>query len=92
MNRRFLMPLIIVGLILFAFSCERMAVKEDVGRVVELKYIPLDYGELEAVTTDATYPDWAQLWFSDSSGVIRMVRVNWNHKTALEDIVIIGRN
>ena len=92
MNKWYVLLLTAVVLMLFVLSCERTATESDIGRVVDLKEIPLDFGELEAVTTDAAYKGWAQLWFADSSGVIRMVRINWMDKKMLEEIIIIDRN
>jgi hypothetical protein len=63
-----------------------------VGDVQELTSIPADYGSLIAVTTAAKYSEWAQLWFVDEIGTIRMVRVNWEKNLFLEDPVVITRN
>ncbi|KAA3633198.1 MAG: hypothetical protein DWP97_09610 [Calditrichaeota bacterium] len=91
MVNRILMVLVIVLLSLFCLSCESTDTMVEMEGLTDLQSIPTDYGELEAVTSEARYPGWSQMWFSDSSGVIRMVRVNWEMKKMIDEVVIINR-
>jgi hypothetical protein len=35
--------------------------------------LPAEWGRLVSVSSEATHPDLAQLWFQDDSGTVRMV-------------------
>jgi hypothetical protein len=86
--------LVTIALLVFALSCERT--KPDVGidsdAFAELQNIPIEYGDLVAVTSMAEYPNWVQLWFQDGDGVIRMVRIQFISDLMLKDVKIIARN
>ena len=81
-----------VGLIALAgLSCTEVNPEPDTNLVSDLGALPTAYGELVSVTTSAVYPDWAQLWFVDEEGVIRMVRVEFDHKLIYNDVLVIPR-
>ncbi len=92
MKKLSLLALVIFVVLLFTLSCERTAQEPTLEGVIAIENISSDYGALVSVTTDKHYPEWAQLWFADSSGTIRMVRVNWMEKTMLEDVLTIPRS
>jgi hypothetical protein len=92
MKKIIIFGLVFTILILSAMSCERIRDESTVKKVIPLTSLPLDYGALVAVTSDARYPDWAQLWFSDEAGTIKMVRVNWTLELMVEGALIISRN
>ncbi len=92
MKKLFLLALVIFAALLFALSCERTTQEPTMESVIAIKDIPMDYGSLVSVTTDGQYPEWTQLWFADTSGTIRMVRVHWMEKTMLEDVLTIPRS
>jgi hypothetical protein len=87
----FLGLVVFAAILLFA-SCERTEQVPAMKGIVAIEDIPMDYGELVSVTTDSHYPEWTQLWFADTTGTIRMVRVNWMEKTMLADVLIISRS
>lgn len=76
--RRVLFPAALLLLVLLiAASCQRTTPESPEEVFPTMATIPAEFGELEAVTTTETYPRWAQLWFQDSVGTIRMVRVQF---------------
>jgi hypothetical protein len=85
---------VIIISIFFALSCERTTpvtgVDED--SFTDLQNIPIEYGDLVAVTSMAEYPNWVQLWFQDGDGVIRMVRIQFISNVMHKDVKIIARN
>ena len=91
MKKLSLLALVIFAALLFALSCERTAEEPTMVGVIAIESIPLDYGALVSVTTDKHYPEWAQLWFADSSGTINMVRINWMEKTMLGEVLTVQR-
>ena len=91
MVNRFLMVLVLVLLSLLCLSCEHTDTIVEMKGLTDLQSIPSEYGELEAVTSEARYPGWSQMWFSDSTGTIRMVRLNWEKKKMIDEVVIISR-
>jgi len=92
MKKAIIFGLVFTFLILSSMSCERIRDDSKVKNVIPLMSIPLEYGSLVSVTTDARYSDWAQLWFSDETGTIKMVRVNWTKDLMVEGALVISRN
>jgi len=74
-------------------SCERLAQPADSTAEIatKLESIPVEYGELEAVTSVPEYPGWFQLWFQDSTGTIRMVRIQTQQNLIHNQIEVIPR-
>ena len=54
--------------------------------------IPLEYGELVAVTSSDTYPGWAQLWFEKEDKTIVMVAVNFSDGQMRPKLTTIPRS
>jgi hypothetical protein len=86
-------PLILAAsvLVLALLSCSQVEPEPNASVVSNLDGLPTAYGELVSVTTAAEYPDWAQLWFIDEEGVIRMVRVQFERKQIHNDVLVIPR-
>lgn len=91
MKKLILLALVIFAVVFFAVSCERTTQEPTIKGIIAIESVPMDYGALVSVTTDSHYPGWSQLWFADTSGTIRMVRINWMEKTMLEDVMTIPR-
>ncbi|MCP4685549.1 MAG: hypothetical protein GY867_08865 [bacterium] len=81
----------VVVFVLAGVSCTRVQPEPDTNVVANLAGLPTAYGELVSVTTAAPYPDWAQLWFVDDEGIIRMVRVQFEQKQIHNDVLVIPR-
>jgi len=90
--KRFCSLLLAISVLLLAgVSCTRVQPEPDTNVVSNLAGLPSAYGELVSVTTAAEYPDWAQLWFVDDEGVIRMVRVQFELSQIHNDVLVIPR-
>ena len=90
---------IILILLLSAFifiSCAR--VQEPAKgklKAIELKTldaIPKDYGSLISVTANPQYLQYAQLWFQDDDGTIRVVSVGFFDQKIMNTVTEIPRN
>ncbi|MCB2230856.1 hypothetical protein KQH82_09100 [bacterium] len=77
--------------LLVAASCERTTPEPTEEVFPTMATIPAEFGELEAVTTTETYPRWAQLWFQDSLGTVRMVRVQFVDGKIHENVKTFNR-
>jgi hypothetical protein len=86
--------LVVVCILLVGFgvSCEKKsgAWSSD-DQTVPIGDIPLSYGSLEAVTSVPEYPGWCQMWFEDSVGTIRVVRVHMAQNLMHKKIKTIAR-
>ena len=61
----------------------------DQTKLTTLEAVPLEYGQLKAVTVMQDNPEWSEMWFQDDSGTIRIVPVNWfTNQTVKEPLVI----
>lgn len=78
-------------LLLGALSCARISNDDDPAKFASVQSLPLEYGQLKAVTSTEQFPGWAQLWFQDDAGTIRMVRVNWATDQILTKTLTITR-
>ena len=93
MKKYILILLVLLGSFIFVIACQR------VDETAELKFdetivqngIPLEYGSLISVTTQAEWPGWAQLWFEDDENTIRMVRIEFHKGVIAEGVRIIHR-
>lgn len=79
------------------FSCQRVDTTSIKGELTtmqlpDLKSVPLGYGDLVAVTSPSSHPDWAHLWFVDQDRTIRMVRVGFADGRLHEKVTVITRN
>jgi len=81
------------------FSCEPVGTPTEGGKgeltkmdLQNVSGIPSQFGTLAAVTTDAHYPNWAQLWFVDNENTIRMVRIQFLDNKMHEKVLVIPRH
>ncbi len=99
MKKSLFMFFMIVLTVFLLIACSRVQ-KEPVYtkgelRTVKLKEldgIPREYGSLVGVTANPVYHRWAQLWFQDDNGTVRVVTVGFFDQTMLEDVTVIPRN
>ncbi len=61
-------------------------------KVTDFSAIPASYGPLFQVTANGAHPGFAQLWFVDDAGTIRMVRVDFENRRIVENAMAIPRN
>ncbi|MEZ4386057.1 MAG: hypothetical protein R3D98_00485 [Candidatus Krumholzibacteriia bacterium] len=54
--------------------------------------IPLAFGDLVSVTTNETYPGWAQLWFQREDRSIVAVYVHYNGRKLAPQALVIPRS
>ena len=84
----------LLAIILISISCQRINPPPKGGlemiKISDLKGIPSDYGSLISVTTQPRAPNWAQLWFQDDDGTIRLVRIKFPHGIS-EEVGAISR-
>lgn len=90
--------LLVVVLLLPAFSCARMPEKPaQTGALVgseqlpALDSIPPAWGKLVSVTSNPAFPGWFQLWFEDESSTVRMVAFNLRTKQFDSNAIILPR-
>jgi len=93
MKKYSLIFLIVLVSIALLFSCQRVDESADLkfDETIVQKGIPLEYGSLVSVTTQAEWPGWAQLWFEDDENTIRMVRVEFHKGIISEGVRTIHR-
>jgi hypothetical protein len=99
MKKSLFMFFMIVLTVFLLIACSRVQ-KEPVYtkgelRTVKLKKldgIPREYGSLVGVTANPVYHRWAQLWFQDDNGTVRVVTVGYFEQTMLENVTVITRN
>ena len=95
MKKLTILFLLILMPIFFTYSCQRVSTSTE-GKLKsiilsDLKGIPLEYGSLISVTTHASYPGWAQLWFEDDDRTIRLVRIGFGEDRVHEKVLVIPR-
>jgi len=61
-------------------------------KLKKLNAIPTEYGSLVGVTANPEFSGWAQLWFEDDGGIIRVVSVGFDDQKIREDVTVIPRN
>ena len=94
MKKSLFMFLMIVLTAFLLVSCSRV---QDTGELKEVKLekldgIPAEYGALVGITANPQAHEWAQLWFQDDSGTIRVVSVGFFDQKVLENVTVIPRN
>lgn len=99
MFRQACLWLLVIVLLLPAFSCSRLPKQaEEKGAPLAFVQlpgtdsIPADWGKLVSVTTTPTYPGWFQLWFQDDSGKVRMVAFDVQNSHLNSNVVVIPRS
>jgi hypothetical protein len=96
--RRLVLLFVCILLVCLISTCERIPgdnaldTKLESLKITDLKGIPAAYGPLFAVTANGAHPGWAQLWFLDNQGTIRMVRVDFHNYRLAENAIAIPRN
>ena len=82
-NFLFISCILMLCTLLF-ISCTRVEVAQQPTqgelqqiKLAKLDSIPMEYGSLIGVTPNKEYPRWAQLWFQDNNGTIRIVSVGF---------------
>ena len=98
MRRRPLMLLCLVALAFAAASCEKLPAPAPLERgplqMEPTRYadaIPLDYGTLLAVTTDAEAPYMAGLWFEKPDKTLVYVKVNVSLGRIHNEVLVLPR-
>ena len=96
--KKILLIFVMVSIFLGTWACQKMT-PEDIeeGELTRLTLseenaIPAEYGKLISATSVIAYPNIIQLWFEDSVGTIRMVRVGYQENRIFEEALIIPRN
>jgi len=80
----------------FVLSCQKL---EQAPPTSTLKFeqiklldaIPIEFGNLIAITTSPEYPGWAQLWFQKQDKTIVVVKVQWGKGYLNQEATIIPR-
>lgn len=85
------MLLLVVVTLLALTGCEKANPDLEMSSLVPLGNVPIEYGSLRGVTSTEQYPGWAQLWFQDDAGTVRMVRVKWVSRQMHPDVITIPR-
>jgi CelD/BcsL family acetyltransferase involved in cellulose biosynthesis len=101
MIRRSLLLVCCAASCLVVSSCQRLedarplAINSRGGLPIEhSKYadaIPVEYGDLIGVTSNATYPAWSQAWFMRPDKSIVIVSINSSTGKILDRVVVIAR-
>ena len=85
--------LVLLVLIFLNFSCVKLEEKRQTGIISEklpqTDSIPLAWGKLISVST---VQNWAQLWFQDEEGNIRMIPYNVPQNRLLSEAKVIRRS
>ena len=95
--RKIFLILIIFSVFLVVWSCQKVAQEADeMGKLERVKLsavdaVPLEFGKLINVTSLSEYPRIMQMWFEDSAGTIRVVRVSMQLNKIYEEALIIPR-
>ncbi|OGC91384.1 MAG: hypothetical protein A2W25_04435 [candidate division Zixibacteria bacterium RBG_16_53_22] len=92
MPKRYVIIGLVLVLCLVILACERMAPPISSEEFIDLASIPASYGSLVSVSTIPAYPEWVQLWFQDSVGTIRVVRVDFTDFRMMQNVRTITRN
>lgn len=96
MRVRWMLLLCVFGLGLAVSSCQKLesGATPTVFSLEPVKFqdaIPAEYGSPIAVTTDAAYGGWAQLWFEKSDKTIVVVCVSYIRGTMRQNVMTIPR-
>jgi len=97
MRRSVLWTAVLLTAVLLLASCEQIrppgTVATPLGRdlMPSDSRIPSDFGRVFATSTSETYPGWAQLYFADDSGTIRIVFVSLTDRALEPKVITIPR-
>ena len=95
--KHFFLISLIISFWLVTVGCQRIVPEEvEEGQlerinIADVSAIPEAYGKLVSATSVPLYPNIIQLWFEDSLGTIRMVRVGFQENRIFEEVLIINR-
>ncbi len=91
--------LIIVSLVILNVSCAKIEEEQPVlsteiipEKVPQADSIPSAWGKLISVSSVTNVPNWAQLWFVDDEGNIRMVPYNVRDNRLATEARLIRRS
>ena len=93
----FIPLLVLFFLLILTQTCERrIPGQSQLGKLERIEIsdvtgIPQEYGILISVTPVIDYPGFVQLWFQDSLGTIRMVRVGFTENKVYNEALVIPR-
>ena len=92
--KKLLIAFLIISLSTFLLtSCSRVQepTKGELKKVIleKLDAIPIEYGSLVGVIANPESLRWAQLWFEDDDGIIRVVSAG---QSIHENVTVIPRN
>lgn len=77
MQKKYSIFCLVIILFLLSLSCQHLSTQAAGDELIDLASIPASYGNLVAVTSIPAYPEWIQMWFQDTTGTIRVVRVEF---------------
>ncbi len=91
--RRLVAPALLAVLVVgFGLSCEKISTETaSPDLTTPLSDLPASYGKLVSVTSAPEYPGWFQLWFTDDTGTIRIVRVHMANNLMHKQVKTINR-
>jgi ABC-type Zn uptake system ZnuABC Zn-binding protein ZnuA len=92
MHKRYIIVGLAVVLCLLSVSCQRVTPQAASSNLVDLKNIPAAYGNLVSVTSIPAYPEWVQMWFQDSAGTIRIIKVSFKDNRMITEATTITRS
>jgi len=95
MSHRLIGCFVMLALLAGGISCTRLGEpglgeqKLVVERLMETDSIPLKWGKLVSVSSVPGINNWAQLWFQDDEGIIRVVPydVGGNYLSSLARVI-----
>ena len=80
------------------FSCQKLEPLSPartgpmkIEQLKSLDAIPIEYGNLVAVTTAGPSPEWAQLWFEKPDKTIAVVKVQWQQGYLYQNVTVFPR-
>ena len=87
---------ICIALSFVVLSCQKISDQTSGGQIKtdtlpSFGTIPLDYGNLVAVTTAGTVPRFAQLWFEKPDKSIVVVKVDYDKNVLNNTVLMIPR-
>ncbi len=98
MSRRAILAFAALVLLTGAAACEKTTtVATPTGPLqfdefMQGASIPAEYGELVSVTSSASFPGWAQLWFQKPDSTIMTVFVNFQDGSVRNKVLVIPRS
>ena len=91
MKKRWLYAVLAVMVLVMSAGCDKVDTQSN-REFLQIESIPLEFGNLVAVTTMTEYPGWSQLWFVQSDGSIKMVRYHFVRNVIMADVKLLKRS